>query len=293
MQETLYGGIEAGGTKFVCILARGPQEILATQRFPTTNPQDTLGEAIRFFKNQSITALGIACFGPVDLDLVSPSYGFITSTPKPGWMNTNIVGTLKSALQIPVFFETDVNAAALAEFIWGGGRAFDPLLYLTIGTGIGGGCIVHGKPVHGLVHPEMGHLRIPHDWNLDPFPGVCPYHGDCFEGMASGVALRQRWGQPAETLPDDHPAWHLEGNYLALALVNLIVSLSPRRIVLGGGVMQKQGLFPLVREKVGSYLNGYVISPTILEHIDDYIIPPVLENRSGALGAIALCMTSD
>jgi fructokinase len=292
----LCGGIEAGGTKFICMVGSGPQDIRAQVRIPTTNPADTIGRVIDFFKQQAqewtLAAVGVASFGPVDLDLASPTFGYITTTPKPGWANTDIVGKLKTELDLPVVFDTDVNAAAFGEYWWGAGQALDQIIYLTIGTGIGGGAICRGEPVHGLVHPEMGHMLIPHDRQLDPFPGVCPFHDDCFEGLASGPAMRQRWGQPAETLPDDHPAWNIEAHYIALALANLILSYSPLRIVVGGGVMQHQGLFLLVRRKVQQFLNGYVQSPQIVESIDQYIVPPALGNQSGVLGAIALAIDS-
>ena len=262
----LYGGIEAGGTKFVCMVARSPGEIRAETRFPTTTPEETIGRAIAFFREQSsdtpLRAVGVGSFGPVDLDPLSPTYGYITSTPKPGWAQTDFAGRLQAALQVPVRMDTDVNAAALGEYACGAARGVDPFIYFTIGTGIGAGGIVNGAPMHGLLHPEAGHIHIPHDRAADPFPGVCPYHGDCFEGLASGSALRERWGQPAETLPADHPAWDLEARYIALALVNLICSLSPRRIILGGGVMQRQELFPLVRQKVRQLLNGYILHPS-------------------------------
>ncbi|HEX9029508.1 MAG TPA: ROK family protein [Anaerolineales bacterium] len=292
----LCGGIEAGGTKFVCLVGRGPQDIQAEARFPTTTPQETLEKAVEFFKNQSlnepICALGVGSFGPVDLDPASPTFGHITTTPKPGWAYTDMVGPLQATLDIPVVFDTDVNAAAFGEFHWGAAQGLDPSIYLTIGTGIGGGIICGERPIHGLVHPEIGHMLIPHNRDLDPFPGVCPYHGDCFEGLASGPAIKQRWDQAGELLPVDHPAWELEAHIIALALVNLILCYSPRKIVLGGGVMQQKGLFPLIRQKVQQNLNRYVRSEQITEHIDQYIVPPALGNRAGVLGAVALAMDS-
>ena len=290
----IYAGIEAGGTKFVCLVGSDPDRVFAEARFETSDPQITLANSAAFIKTQAeklpISALGIASFGPLDLDQNSPTYGYITTTPKPGWSNTNILGVIKDALELPAVIDTDVNAAALAEYIWGGAGQYDPLLYLTIGTGIGGGIIVDGKPLHGAVHPEMGHLRIPHDPETDPFPGICPYHSDCLEGLATGPALQKRWGVPAELLPDDHPAWELEAYYIALAVVNLILSFSPRRVVLGGGVMGRQRLFPLIRRQVQGLLAGYLQSALILEHIDELIVAPALGDRSGVLGAIALAM---
>lgn len=290
----MFGAIEAGGTKFVCAIGSSPEKLYSETRFPTTTPEETLHKCVAFFQEQSknhpIRSIGIACFGPVDLNPKSSTYGYITSTPKPGWQNTRMVGFFQDALQIPVAFDTDVNAAALGESLWGAGKGKDPLLYLTIGTGIGGGGIVNSSPLHGLVHPEMGHMSVPHDWQNDPFPGICPFHGDCFEGLASGPAIRQRWGQPAETLPSNHPAWSLEAYYIARALANMIYMLSPQRIILGGGVMQNLSLFPLIHIEVQKALNQYVRSAAVLEEIDSYIVPPVLRNRAGILGALALAM---
>jgi fructokinase len=288
--SVLYGGIEAGGTKFVCAVGTGPDDLRAETRFPTTTPVETIGRAITFFQEQRLplAAIGIAAFGPVDPNPASPTFGYITSTPKPGWAHTDFAGAIRQALGLPVGFDTDVNVAALGEHHWGAAQGLDTFIYLTIGTGIGGGGLVNGQLMHGLVHPEMGHIRIPHDWTADPFAGVCPYHGDCLEGLATGPALEQRWGQPAETLPADHPAWTLEAHYLALALANFICTLSPQRIVLGGGVMEQRHLFPLVRQKVQQLLNGYVPALEILEEIDTYIVPPVLGKRAGVLGAVAL-----
>lgn len=293
-EKKLYGGIEAGGTKFICMVGNGPEGIKAEIRFPTTTPEETIGRATAFLKENSretpLAAIGVASFGPVDLDLESPAYGYITTTPKPGWANTNIVGMLRKSLNLPVAFDTDVNAAAYGEYCWGAARDLDPVVYVTIGTGIGGGIINSGRPLHGLVHPEIGHMLIPHDRDIDPFPGVCPYHGDCFEGLASGPAIKKRWGQPGESIPDEHPAWELEAHHIALALMNVILSYSPRRIVLGGGVMQHNGLFPLIREKVQQVLNGYVRAPQVTQQIKEYIVPPMLGSRAGVLGAIALAM---
>ena len=289
---TLFGGIEAGGSKFICIVAGGPQDIRAETRFPTTNPDETLGKAIQFFREQAsqyeLAALGIASFGPLDLAPGSSTYGYITATPKAGWSHTDFSGKLSAALQLPAAIDTDVNAAALGEYLWGASQGLDPSVYFTIGTGIGGGAIINGQPLHGLLHPEMGHVRIPHDRQLDPYPGACVFHGDCFEGLASGFAMSAHWGQPAELLPPDHPAWDLEANYIALAMVNQICVLSPKRIILGGGVMHHQELFPMIRRKVSVLLNNYVQSPVITEQMESYILPPGLGNRSGVLGAIAL-----
>lgn len=232
--------------------------------------------------------MGIASFGPLDLNPDSPTYGYLTTTPKPDWANTDIISPFKEAFNLPVGFDTDVNGAALGEARWGAAQGISDFIYLTIGTGIGGGGMVNNSLIHGLVHPEMGHLRIPHDWEVDPFPGICPYHGDCLEGLSTGPAIEARWGMKGEQLPADHPAWELEARYLALGLVNLICSLSPKRIILGGGVMEQEQLFPLIRQGVQELLNNYILAEDIQQNIDDYIIPPGLGNQSGILGAIAL-----
>jgi fructokinase len=284
----LYGGIEAGGTKFVCAVGTSPDNLRAI-RFPTTSPTETIERALEFFRTQPpIVALGIASFGPIDLHPESKTWGYVTTTPKPGWANVDLAGAIRRALNVPVAFDTDVNAAALGEHRWGAAHGLDSFIYLTIGTGIGGGGLSAGKLLHGLIHPEMGHLRLPHDWAHDPFPGACPYHGDCFEGLASGPAIEKRWGQRGETLPVNHPAWELEAHYIALALVNYICVLSPQRIILGGGVMEQAQLFPLIRREVIELLKGYIQSPTIVERSEEYIVPPGLGTRAGVLGAIAL-----
>lgn len=285
----LYGGIEAGGTKFVCGVGTGPGDIRAETRFPTTTPEETIGRAIDLFKNQGrLSAIGIGSFGPVDPNPASAAYGCITTTPKPGWAQTDFVGALKKEFDIPIGFDTDVNGAALGEHRWGAAQGLDTFIYLTIGTGIGGGAMVEGNLLHGVMHPEMGHIRLPHDWEQDPYEGCCPFHGDCLEGLAAGPALEARWGARAETLPADHPAWELEATYLAFALVNFILTITPQRIILGGGVMEQPQLFPLVRAKTQALLNGYFQVPEILDQIDSYIVPPALGNQAGLLGAIAL-----
>lgn len=289
--SALVGGIEAGGTKFVCAVGTGPDDVRAHLRIPTTTPAETIGRAVEFFRTRRggpLAAVGIASFGPIDPKRGSPTFGYITSTPKPHWANTDFAGAVARALHVPVGFDTDVNAAALGESRWGAGRGIDNLVYLTIGTGIGGGALVGGKLVHGLVHPEMGHLRIPHDRAADPYPGHCPFHGDCLEGLASGPAISDRWKTPSEDLPGDHPAWELEANYLAWALVNIICTISPERMILGGGVMANPRLLPLIRALVQERLAGYVQSPSILDQIDRYIVAPGLGDRSGVLGAFAL-----
>jgi fructokinase len=288
----VFGGIEAGGTKFICALGTGPDNIIATTRFSTAGPEETIGKAIRFFgdwlQKVPLAAIGIASFGPLDLNPASPTFGYITATPKPGWSNTDFRGMVKQALDIPVAIDTDVNLAALGEQRWGAARELDTFIYLTVGTGIGGGGLANGKLMHGLVHPEMGHIRIPHDRHTDPFPGVCPFHGDCLEGLASGESMRQRWSRPPEELPPEHPGWGLEAGYLAAGLADYICILSPQKIILGGGVMKQPGLIDAVRLKTRQSLNNYIVAPQITAEIDDYIVPPALGDLSGALGAIAL-----
>ena len=290
---SLFGAIEAGGTKFVCLVGSGPGDIRAETRFATTTPEATLRNALEFLRAEQVrqgplAAVGIASFGPVDLDPRSPTYGFITSTPKPGWANVDVAGAARASLGLPVGFDTDVNAAGLAEWRWGAAQGLDSVLYLTVGTGIGGGGLMDGRLLHGLVHPEMGHIRIPHDVDADPFPGACPFHGDCLEGLASGPAIRARWQQAAEDLPDDHPAWPLEARYLALAVVNFICTLSPQRIVMGGGVMSHPRLLAMIRTHVVDLLNNYVRAPAVIEGIDDYVVAPALGGRAGVLGGLAL-----
>jgi fructokinase len=288
-----YGGIEAGGTKFVCVIGSGAGEVLCEERFPTTTPDETIQHTIAFFETKQkkfgirLRGIGLGSFGPIDLYKGSKAYGYITTTPKPGWKQTNIVSRIQEALKVPVMFDTDVNAAAMGEGKWGAGKDLSNFIYFTIGTGIGGGAIVNGKPIHGLIHPEMGHFMIPRN-PLDTYPGKCPFHTNCFEGLASGPAIGQRWDIAADLLPPDHPAWELEAEYIAKAMSVTICMLSPQRIILGGGVMQQLQLFPKIRERTNSYLNGYIHSEIILNHMEDYIVPPVLGNQAGMLGAIAM-----
>jgi fructokinase len=277
--KSRFGGIEAGGTKFICGIGSGPENLHRIE-FPTTATRETISRAIAFFREHTVAALGIACFGPVDLTKGSPTYGHITSTPKPAWRNFDIVGEMTRALDVPVAIDTDVNGAALGEVRWGAAQGLSDALYLTVGTGIGGGAMVGGQLLHGLGHPEMGHVRIPHDLATDPFPGCCPYHDDCLEGLASGFAIEKRWGARGEALPENHPGWELEAHYLALGLMNWVCTLSPKRIILGGGVMRCRELLPLVRRKLKEMLNGYVQAPEI--------VAPALGDNAGVLGAIAL-----
>jgi fructokinase len=286
----LFGGIEAGGTKFVCGIGTGPDD-LKTAQFPTTSPHETTAAAIAFFKEQAgpqLKAVGIGSFGPVDLNPDSPTFGYITSTPKLIWQNYNLAGTVRQGLNIPVGFDTDVNAAALGEARWGSAQGLSDCVYLTVGTGIGGGAIVHGKVLHGLMHPEMGHIRIPHDIAKDPYSGQCPFHGDCLEGLACGPAIEQRWGRAANELPLDHPAWSLEAHYLALALNAWVCTLSTKRFVLGGGVMNQPHLFPLVRQELVRILNGYIQVKELTDGLDEFVVPPKLGSRAGVLGSLVL-----
>ena len=288
-EPVLYGGIEAGGTKFVCAIGTGPDDVRAIARFPTRSPSATLSEAIAFFRAhpELPAAIGIGSFGPVDPRPGSPTYGHITDTPKAGWANTDVAGTVERGLGVPIVFDTDVNAAALAEHRWGAARGVATILYLTVGTGIGGGALVHGRRLHGLMHPEMGHVMLPRAAG-DAFEGICPYHGDCLEGLASGPALEARWGRPARELEEDHPAWAMEAHYLGLAIVGFVLTLSPERVILGGGVMQQRQLFPLIHDVVQSRLNGYIRRTEITRDIARYIVPAALGDRAGVMGALAL-----
>ena len=274
------GGIEAGGTKFVCGAGTGPDDLESVE-IPTADPSETIPQVVAFFRSRpGVQAIGIGSFGPVDPNPASPTFGYITSTPKLGWRNFDLAGAIRGALGLPVAFDTDVNAAAVGEYRWGAAQGLDAFLYVTVGTGIGGGAMVNGQVLHGRSHPEMGHIRPPHDLSWDPYPGACPYHQDCLEGLASAGAVEARWGQPAHLLPDDHPAWDLEARYLAFGALNWICTLSPQRIVLGGGIMKRQLLYGAIRAKLDGLVNQY------LDPAD--IVAPALGSRSGVLGAIAL-----
>jgi fructokinase len=285
-----YGGIEAGGTKWVCAVADQPGRPGKLDTFPTTSPAETVARAVRFFtENGPVEALGVGSFGPVDIRPDSPTWGTITTTPKPGWGDTDVVAALRSGLPVPIALDTDVNAAALGEWRWGAAAGLDTFCYITVGTGIGGGSVVNGRLVHGLLHPELGHMRIPHDRARDPFDGICPYHGDCLEGLASGEAIRQRWGRPGQDLSG--PAvWEIEAEYLALALVNVVCLLSPQRIIIGGGVANRPMLLPMARQRLRELLAGYLRAPELTEPqaTDHYIVPPRLGGEAGVIGAIQL-----
>jgi fructokinase len=289
--DKVYGGIETGGTKCVCAIGTTPDNLVKTQ-FATTTPDESIKKAIGFFKSNSslkqLTAIGIASFGPLDLNLRSPTYGYITTTPKDSWSNIDIVEKIRSQLNVPVSIDTDVNGAALGEQVWGAAQGLDTFIYLTVGTGIGGGGMVNGGLMHGLLHPEMGHIRIPHDWQKDPYRGCCPYHGDCLEGLASGKSIELRWRQSPEKLPPDHPAWELGASYLALAINNFICTISPQRIIIGGGLMKNPGLMPAIRRKVLDNLNGYVSAEAIMKDMEHYIVTPALGDLAGVIGALEL-----
>jgi fructokinase len=283
-----FGGIEAGGTKFVCVVGTGPEDIAAEETFPTGPPGETLERALAFFAgNGPLAAVGIAAFGPVELRTSSPAYGSITTTPKPGWSGVDLAGHVGGALGVPVGIDTDVNGAALAEGRWGAARGLDSFVYLTVGTGIGGGAVAGGRPVHGLVHPEMGHVTVPRQPG-DDYVGGCPFHGDCLEGMASGTAIAGRWGRRGEELrPDElERAVELEAAYLGAGLRNVVYALAPERVVIGGGVSRLPGLFPLLRRALAASLGGY---PGLPEHeADGFVVPAALGRLAGAAGALIL-----
>jgi fructokinase len=282
---TVYGGIETGGSKWACAVGTGPDDLGPIETFPTTTPGETIGRAIAFFERAGpVDAIGIGSFGPVDLNPASPTWGYITTTPKAGWAHTDVAPEIGRRLSAPVAFDTDVNAAALGEHRWGAAQDVDTFCYITVGTGIGGGAMVGGKLVHGQLHPEFGHLRIPHDLDADAFAGSCPFHGDCWEGLASGTAMEARWGVPAHQVHDPD-AWALEAHYLALGLVAVISVLSPQRIIMGGGVSFGPNLLPLVQRDVGELMNGYLDVTADITH-------PALASRAGVLGAIALAETA-
>jgi fructokinase len=285
----LYGSIEGGGTKFVCAVGSTPDQLRAEVRFPTSTPEATLKQAIEFFRGRGpLDAIGVAMFGPLVLDRESPDYGHVGPTPKPGWSGADIVGPLTGAFGIPVGFDTDVNGAALGEGRWGAGVGLDDFVYVTVGTGIGGGAVSNGKAVHGLVHPEIGHLRIPRHPD-DTYAGRCPFHGDCLEGLASGPAIADRWGASAEALAADTPrAVEIEAFSLGNAMANLVLAFSPQRIILGGGVMQLPGLLEATRRQMLKALGGYVDSVALDRGACRYVVAPELGGGSGIAGGLVL-----
>jgi len=281
------GAIEAGGTKFVCGIGNEHGEIEKRISFPTGKPEETLAQAIDFFKDENIEAIGIGTFGPINIDKESEQYGYVTTTPKPGWSNYNFLGALKQEFDIPFGWDTDVNAAALGEATWGAAKGLDSCVYYTIGTGVGVGVYAEGSLVHGLIHPEGGHVltrRHPED----SFEGFCPYHGDCLEGMAAGPALEKRWKVKGSELASDHPAWAIEAFYIGQAVASTILLLSPKKVILGGGVMQQKQLLPLIHAEVQKNLNGYVSSAAVISQIDRYIATPGLGDNAGLCGSVAL-----
>jgi len=281
------GAIEAGGTKFVCGIGNDEGIIEDRVSFPTEQPEKTLANVINYFRDKQIEAMGVGSFGPIDLDRNSATYGHVTTTPKPGWSGFPFLGTLKEAFDVPFGWDTDVNAAAFGEATWGAARGLDSCVYYTIGTGVGVGVYAEGKMVHGLVHPEGGHIltrRHPDD----TYSGFCPYHGDCLEGIAAGPAIEKRWGVKGSELAEDHPAWALEAFYIGQAVAGAILMLSPKKIILGGGVMHQMQLFPLIHAEVKKNLNGYVSAAAVLEDIENYIVPPGLGDNAGLSGSLAL-----
>jgi fructokinase len=289
----LYGGIEAGGTKFMCAVATNPNSPpVAELEVAATKPDETLRKVIGFFKEHNLKALGIASFGPIDLRRKSPTYGYITDTPKRAWKNTDVARLFERTFGVPTGFDTDVNASALAETRYGAAQGLSNVIYITVGTGIGGGAVINGEIVHGLVHPEMGHLPVPRHFR-DAYRGYCAFHGDCLEGMACGPAIEARWKKPASALPLDHEAWEFEVYYLARAICAMIYMISPQRIICGGGVMSKKELFPLIRKQVVEMLHDYVQSESIMHHIDEFIVEPGLGNRSGTVGALELAQRAE
>ncbi|NNF64531.1 MAG: ROK family protein [Acidimicrobiia bacterium] len=285
------GAVEAGGTKFVCAVGTGPENIVARTKVATQDPATTIGNVLSFFAEHDVTAIGVASFGPLELRRRHELYGYITTTPKPGWSNTEIVGPLEAATRVPIGFDTDVNGAALGEGRWGAARGLSTFVYVTIGTGIGGGAVVNGQVAHGLVHAEMGHLSVRRKPG-DDFAGTCPFHGDCFEGMASGPSMAARWGTPAETLTGDalEAAIEIEAHYIAEGLRNIVYAIAPERIIVGGGVSSIDGLLPQVRRKLTESLAGY---PGLPDHEKpDFVTPPGLGDGSGIAGAFALAETA-
>lgn len=288
--QPIFGGIEAGGTKFVCVIGTEPEDIRARTRFPTTEPQETLQRAVDFFRENShgqLHALGIASFGPVELRRHHPDYGHITTTPKPLWSGTDVVGYLRTALDVRIGFDTDVNGAALGEGRWGAAQGLGTFVYMTVGTGLGVGSVVDGTAAHGLVHPEMGHMSVPRQLG-DAFPGRCPFHSNCLEGMASGPAIEERWGRRGETLTgsDLALAIDIEAGYLAAGLRNIAYTIAPERIVIGGGVAKLPGLIPRIRSKLIENLAGY---PGLPEHSsDEFVVPAALGDMAGPVGALVL-----
>jgi fructokinase len=294
----LLAGVELGGTKCVCILGTGPDDVRAIERLPTGEREDTLRQiesVLERWRSQhgAARALGIASFGPVDLRAGSPTYGFITSTPKPGWRNTDVAQRLGRRLGIPVGLDTDVNGAALAEARWGAARGLEDFSYVTVGTGIGVGSIVRGRSIFGMSHTELGHVRVARKPG-DTFAGACSFHGDCIEGLASGPAIEARTGVPASQLPADHPAWDFVAHGLGQLMHIMVLTTAPARIFLGGGVMSGQAhLFERIRVELKRSLNGYVEAPELEQGLPQFIVPPGLGTMAGPLGALAVAADAE
>ena len=284
----LFGALETGGTKMVCAIGNEKGEILEQVSIPTETPELTMPKVLSFYRDKKISALGIGCFGPIDLNRNSATYGYITTTPKTAWQYYDIVGVFEKELGVPIGFDTDVNAAVLGEYTWGAARGLDSCIYITIGTGIGVGVIADGKLLHGMLHPEGGHIllrKLPED----TYEGFCPFHENCFEGLAAGPAIEGRWGKRAVELEESHRAWEMEAEYIAQALVNYTCILSPQRIILGGGVMHQTQLFPMIRDRFTKLLNGYLKTKE-LEDMNTFIVAQSLEDKQGILGALKLAM---
>ncbi|WP_028560393.1 ROK family protein [Paenibacillus pinihumi] len=281
------GAVEAGGTKFVCGIGDENGNVEDRVSFPTEQPEKTLQQVIDYFKDKQVEAIGVGTFGPINIDPSSPEYGFVTTTPKPGWSGYDFLGTLKKEFQVPFGWDTDVNAAAFGEATWGAAKGLDSCVYYTIGTGVGMGVYSEGKLVHGLIHPEGGHVPVRRHPE-DTYEGFCPYHGDCLEGVAAGPALEKRWKVKGSELAVDHPAWAMEAFYIGQAVTSAILMLSPKKVILGGGVMHQLQLFPMIHDEVRRNLNGYVSHPAVQEGIDSYIVPPGLGDNAGLCGSLAL-----
>lgn len=273
--------IEAGGTKFVCGIVTDMGEVIEQVKFDTTTPDETMQQVITYFKDKEFSCIGLGSFGPIDPNKKSKTYGYITSTPKVKWANYNIIGELRKNFDCPIGFDTDVNGAALGELKFGAAKGLDSCLYITVGTGIGAGAVVDGKMINGLLHPEMGHILVRRHPS-DKYVGKCPYHKDCLEGLAAGPAIEERYGEKAYDLKDDKYVWELESYYLAQALMNYILILSPEKIIMGGGVMNQKQLFPLIQTELIRQLNGYIDESKINK--SEYIVSPSLGNNAGLIG---------
>lgn len=281
------GGLEAGGTKMVCAIGDEQGKIMEKKIIPTGTPEDTMPQLIDFYKGKGIEALGIGCFGPVDLNGKSDTYGYIRQTTKLPWINYDIVGNMKKELQIPIGFDTDVNGAILGEATWGAAKGLDNAIYITIGTGIGVGVYIGKKLVHGLMHPEAGHVLL-NRHPRDHYKGHCPYHSNCAEGLAAGPAVEERWGRKAVELADREEVWEMEAYYISQAIADYIFVYSPEKIILGGGIMHQKQLYDKIRKKTVELLNGYIARDEILGGMENYIVEPFLGDEAGIKGALCL-----